>query len=101
AAVMKGRVAPRGIVHPGPAPGRNPSPVAVVVGSPAGRYCRWHPNLSIFGVMTPDTGLIQILVADPIRRDVSHRTRALFAAVAFRAPIVEIVAVARIHFVDI
>src|SRR5207302_4890377 len=101
ASVMKGRIAPRRIIHPCPAPWCNPGPVAIMIGCPADRHCGRHPNLSVLRVVAPDAVLVEILVANHLRRHVSCRTGALFAAVALLAPIVEIVAFASVHSVYI
>jgi hypothetical protein len=75
--------------------------MTVMVGSPADRYRRRHPDLAIFGVAPPDAVLVQVLIAHHFWRDVAHGTRALLAVVAFLAPVVEIVAVAPVNLVDI
>src|SRR5207245_1649563 len=47
AAVVKWRKAPRSIIYPGPAPGRNQHPVAVAIGRPADDSCVWKPNRAV------------------------------------------------------
>lgn len=52
-AVVKRREAPRLGVNPSPAPRGDPTPMARVVGNPAGRHVVRHPVVAIFGIRVP------------------------------------------------
>src|SRR6266567_4416184 len=92
--VMERCEAPRLIVNPSPAPGRDPNPVAVAVRSPSNYGSVREPDVAILGHGPPATVIIEILVADHVSRDVARRDGALFAAVAVAAPVIEIVFIA-------
>ena len=94
AAVMEWCVTPGGVIYPGPAPGRDPHPVAVAVRSPSGLHRRRRPNIAIGWIGVPCAVGIQIFIAHDVRGDVSRRPRSVVLAVAGRAPIVEIVGIA-------
>lgn len=52
-AIVKGREAPWFGVNPSPAPRCNPTPMARVVGNPAGSHVVGHPVVAILGVRVP------------------------------------------------
>src|SRR5262249_54235367 len=93
----EGREAPGRVVHPGPAPGRDPHPVAVAVRRPSGDRGVREPHRAVFGNRPPAAVFIEILVAHHVVRHVAGRLRALPPRIAVAAPAVEIV-VARIAF---
>ncbi len=85
---------PGSIVHPSPAPGRNPNPVAIAVRRPTNDGGVWKPNRAVFGHLAPTAVVIEVFVADDIGRDVARGLRAILAAVAITAPVVEVVVIA-------
>src|SRR6266568_896857 len=94
ASVMERCEAPRLIVNPSPSPGRDPNPVAVAIRSPSNHGSVREPDVAVLGHGPPATVIIEILVADHVARDVARRDRAIFAAVAVAAPVIEIVFIA-------
>ena len=71
AAVMEWRKAPRSIIYPGPAPGRNPHPVAVAIGRPADDSCVWKPNRAVLGHLAPASVFVEIFIPNHIGRDIA------------------------------
>src|SRR5678815_2020571 len=62
-AVVRRRVTPGRIVDPGPAPRRNPYPMAVTIWSPSPGDSR-NPYITIARMGAPLTVVVQILIAD-------------------------------------
>ena len=91
APVVKGRITPRSVIHPGPAPGRNPGPVAFAIGRPPDANLRGVPDMSVAGIVAPFAVIVQILISHYIMRNISCRARPLVAAVAAIRPIVKII----------
>src|SRR5215831_7357078 len=87
--VMKGRITPGSVVHPSPSPGGDPSPVAVMIGSPTGSDYGGTPNPAVIGIFTPSAISIEIRIAGDVAGDVAAGFGHVLAAVAVRAPIVE------------
>jgi len=87
-AVMGGGVAPGGVVHPGPAPGRDPSPLLIVIRRPISGNMRGSPYLSIARLIRPLAVVIEILVAAHFAGHVTGRRRSVFADVTRGAPLV-------------
>src|SRR5258708_1754322 len=93
AAIVERRKTPRLIINPGPAPGRNPSPVAVTIGSPADHGGVRQPNGAVFGNGAPAAVVVEVFVADNVARDVAGRSGMVFAAITVATPVVKIVIV--------
>src|SRR5260370_2819 len=93
AAVMERRKAPGSIINPGPAPGRNPHPVAIAIRRPTDDGGVGEPNGAVLGHRGPATVVVEIFIANHIGRDVARGLRAVFAAVAVTRPTVEVVIV--------
>ena len=91
ATVVKGCEAPRRIVDPGPAPRGDPRPVPVTVRCPARRHARRHPYSTVFRQGAPRAVLVEVFVTGHVARDVARGRDAIFTAVAFGAPAIEIV----------
>src|SRR6185436_21060633 len=64
AAVVRNGVAPRRVIHPGPAPRVDPSPMAVAVRGPPGGHAPGGPDVAVGRVGAPGAVGIEILVAD-------------------------------------
>src|SRR5258707_2439350 len=88
---MKWSKTPRRIVPPRPAPGRNPSPMAVVIGSPSSGNRGGHPHVTVLRHVAPFAVIVEILVANYVTRDVADGLRLFFAAILVPAPIVKII----------
>ncbi|PYU39418.1 MAG: hypothetical protein DMG53_24570 [Acidobacteria bacterium] len=93
AAVMERRKTPGSIIYPSPAPGRNPHPVAVAIRRPTDNDGVGEPNGAVLGHRAPASVVVEVFVANHIGRDVARGLRAIFAAVAVTAPVVEVVIV--------
>src|SRR2546429_84428 len=91
AAVMERREAPRGVVHPGPAPRLHPDPAAVAVRRPSHDRGPGRPDGTVVGRVAPLTVLVQVLVADGLGRHIARRARVVRAAVARGAPVLPVV----------
>ncbi len=89
ASVMHRRVTPRRRIDPGVAPAADARPVAVAVGSPAGRDVRGEPDVSVIGIALPAAVMIELRVSHHVRRDVLHGSAAFVIAIAVAAPCVE------------
>src|SRR3984957_425127 len=61
--VVEWRKAPRLRIDPGPTPGRDPNPMAVVIGSPADHNVAGNPDWPIFRIVLPVTVVVEIIVA--------------------------------------
>ena len=71
AAIVKGRKAPGRVVHPGPAPGRYPAPVAGAVGRPVHRHGARQPDRAIGRVLLPVAVAVELLVAHHFARNIA------------------------------
>src|SRR5262249_41974393 len=91
APVVERGKAPGRVIHPGPAPRRNPGPVAVTVRGPANDRDMWEPHRPVVGHRPPTTVVVQVLVADHVVRNVAARHRVLFTQVTLATPAVKIV----------
>src|SRR5258707_4666914 len=89
---MERRKAPGSIIYPGPAPGRNPHPVAIAIRRPTDDGGMGEPNGAVLGHRAPATVVVEVFVTNNIGRNVARGLRAIFAAVAVTAPVVEGVA---------
>ena len=92
AAVVRGGKAPRGVVHPGPAPGFDPAPAAVAVGRPVGHADAGVPDAAVGRIPRPFAVAVEQLVAGHVAREVACRERLVFQGVAPGHPLVETVA---------
>jgi hypothetical protein len=90
AAIVEGRVSPRIVIYPSPAPRINPCPVASVIRSPSGRHAR-KPCIPVIGSGTPVAVFIKILKADYAAVAVASRGRILISALTTIRPVVEII----------
>jgi len=70
AAIVEGSESPGRVVYPGPAPGIDPHPMAVVIGSPSRRYGR-NPNRPVRIDHAPLTIVVKILVSDRVTRNIA------------------------------
>ena len=91
AAVVEGCKAPGRVVHPGPAPGRYPAPVACSVGCPVHGHGARQPHGAIGRVLIPVAVVVELLVADHFARNVAGRYRLVFQTVALMRPGIEAV----------
>ncbi|SPC21839.1 conserved membrane hypothetical protein [Cupriavidus oxalaticus] len=91
APVMRGSEAPWRIVDPGPAPRRDPRPVADAVGCPARADDAREPDRAVGGLFLPVAVVVQRRVAGHFARQVARRRRRVFARVTCRGPAVEAV----------
>ncbi len=73
AAIVEWSKAPRGIVHPSPAPGLDPYPVSIPVRGPIVPNRSGDPYRSIFRDYAPLSILVKIFISDNVRRDVAYR----------------------------
>ncbi|PMQ13486.1 hypothetical protein JaAD80_21575 [Janthinobacterium sp. AD80] len=72
---MRGRVAPRRIVDPGPAPRRDPGPAPVAVRRPARRHAAGQPQGAVFRIFLPRAVAVQLFIAGGIVRDIAQGRR--------------------------
>ena len=82
AAVVGGRKAPGRVVYPGPTPGGNPAPLAVLVGCPLAHGDPGKPHRAVFAVGAPVAIAVELLVADDIARHVTGAWGPVFGLVA-------------------
>src|SRR6185437_5566647 len=85
------RIAPRLVIYPGPAPRLDPGPVAIAIRRPVGSDLGGIPDLAVVGCALPVAVLIQVVVADHIRRNITARYRMDIARIAHVAEAVEII----------
>ncbi len=90
-AIVEGSKTPWLVVNPRPAPGRDPNPVAVAIGSPAGDTRTREPDRAIPLHGAPATVIIQVFVTNGLRGDIARGFRVIFATVATRTPMIEII----------
>ena len=57
---------------------------------------RGHPDAAIFRLGAPGTIVVQVFIADNVRRDVTRRLRVIITAIAAVTPIIEVITVARV-----
>ena len=81
AAIVGGRVSPRCVVHPGPTPGRDPSPLPVVIRRPISSNVGGPPDLAVTGLIRPLAVLVEILIAAHFAGHVTGRRGSVFAEV--------------------
>ena len=90
-AVVERGEAPRRIIHPSPAPWRNPDPVAVTIRCPTGNRGARKPNCAVLRHGVPTAIFVQIFIANNIVGNILWRRRTIPAPVAVTAPTVKIV----------
>ena len=90
ASIVERCEAPRCVIHPCPAPRRDPCPVAFVIRRPAGRngYGR-HPHFAVARVATPRTVGVEVFITGDFARHVARGDRVVFRAIAACDPLVE------------
>ena len=93
AAVVKRCKAPGCVVNPGPAPGRNPAPVADPVRGPVNGHGSRQPHGAVGRILAPVAVAIELLVTDGFAGNIASRDRLVFAAIPLQRP--EIKAVCR------
>src|SRR5262249_20630047 len=71
ASIVEWSVAPGIIVDPGPSPWILPNPLAVAIRSPSCRHVVRHPNVAVLIAMLPVSVLVEVFVADHVRRNVT------------------------------
>ena len=71
AAIVRRRKAPRCVVHPGPAPGRYPAPLADAVGCPIDRHRARQPDRAVGRVLHPVAIGVELLVAHHLARNIA------------------------------
>src|SRR5215472_4561976 len=79
---MERAVAPRRVVHPRPAPRRDPSPVTAAVGYPADSKRGRIPHRTILGIGSPLPILIQVLCSRNVWIHILPRPNGLVGAAA-------------------
>src|SRR5579859_1512161 len=101
ATIVEGRKAPRRIIHPRPAPRRDPGPVAVAIGRPVNNGNVREPDRAVFRHLAPAAVVVEVFVADHVIGNVAARHRVLFAVIALATPAIEIVVALQIFYVRI
>ena len=91
AAVVEGRVTPRLVIYPGPAPRRNPHPMTKLIRSPSRSHSNRTPNPTVRRLLGPDSVVIQILIAHSSGRNIARRKGSIESLVPHRAPAIEAV----------
>ena len=91
AAVVERRKAPRSIINPGPAPRRNPCPVAVAIGCPCHNGGMREPHGAVFGNLAPATVIVEIFVADDVIGNVAAGRGVIFTVIATITPAVKVI----------
>src|ERR1700730_11518519 len=79
------------VVNPGPAPRADVVPVAIAIRSPARANIVGIPDMAIFRLILPRTGIIEIAVARRFARNILSGNRVVFFQVAVSSPAVEAV----------
>ena len=95
AAVMGHGIAPGRVVHPGPAPGIHPAPVAVAERRPVGGNAIRRPDIAVLRVAPPGAVAVEVLVADHVARDIARGRRTVVDAVAIARPAIQFVVAPR------
>ena len=89
APVMEGRITPRGLVDPGPAPGAHVAPVTGAIGRPIGGDACREPERAVAGLLHPFAVAIELLVARHVGGHVAARAAVGPVSVAGVGPAVE------------
>src|SRR5208282_4484215 len=92
APVVERRKSPGFIFHPRPAPRAHPGPVAEAIRRPSDGYCARPPARTVTGDIAPVAVVVQIFVAGHLARNIVRRIGLIFAFVALKRPVVEIIA---------
>src|SRR5438445_12010948 len=83
--------APRCVIHPSPAPRRNPDPVAVTIRCPTGNRGARKPNCAVLRHGAPTAIFIQIFVANNIVGNIFGSRRTIPATISLAGPAVKVV----------
>src|SRR5439155_17785408 len=89
ATIVERRKAPWRIVDPCPSPRIDPCPMAVAIRRPTRRNPPRNPHVAVIGHCLPCSELVEILVADDFRRNVTGSDRPLVAALPRQCPTLE------------
>src|SRR5437870_2106917 len=87
--VMERGETPWSVIDPGPSPGTDPYPPAVVIWRPARRDHHRHPNRAVGGKHAPIAVVVEVFIADKAGRNIARGNGMIFAAVAHAAPVIE------------
>ena len=72
AAIVEGRKAPGRFVYPGPAPGADPDPAALLVRRPTGAHLQRKPDRAVLLVLFPTAVAVQVFSAGHLGRNVAR-----------------------------
>src|SRR5207237_6918565 len=86
ATVVKRRETPGCIVDPGPAPRLDPGPVSMVIRCPVARHRGRHPDVAIALDHTPRSIIVEVGVADDVRRDIAGGDGIVLPPIALPRP---------------
>src|ERR1700674_5744503 len=90
-AIVERSKSPWRVVNPSPAPRANPVPVAIAVRSPVRRDVVGIPDMAIFRLILPRTGIVEVAITIHVARHVLRRNGVVFFQVAVSGPAVEAV----------
>ena len=91
APIVEGREAPGRVVHPGPAPRREPDPVAIAIGCPTGFQSARIPHRPVAAFLAPVAVVVEFAQTDDLAGGIAPRAAAGDAAVALGGPAVEVI----------
>src|SRR5271155_3103528 len=77
------------ILHPGPAPGRDPSPISIAVRRPARPRGGRPPDHAVVGNIGPVAILVEIFISGHVARNVVCRIGTIFGLVAVLRPTIQ------------
>ena len=92
ATVVRWRIAPGGVIDPGPAPRRQPGPAAVAVRRPVGGYIARRPQRAVLDVLGPAAVTVQFFIAGHAGGHILGGNHDVGQAVALVGPDIETVA---------
>src|SRR5437773_8512000 len=86
ATIVERRKTPWRIVDPGPSPWVDPCPMTVAIRRPSRRDPARNPHVAVIGDGLPRSELVEVLVADNFRRDITSGDRPLVATLPRERP---------------
>ena len=91
AAIVEGRVSPRRVIDPGPAPWLNPDPVTILIRCPAWRHRTRNPHWPVGRNFAPYPVIIKVFVANGSGSHVARGEGSILTLVTHRTPAVKTV----------
>jgi hypothetical protein len=65
--------------------------MSVAIRSPIGRDAIWNPDVPILPIVAPRTVIVEIFVANHVRRNIPRRFKPVFTPVTFHSPFLKVI----------